>query len=338
MLSVEVSGREMKRREFIGLIGAAATWPLAARAQSPKRYRLGYVSPGAADSPQKPGINDFREALRKFGYLEHQNLEILGRFAEGNPKRLYAFASELVALKVDAILVPSAGVASVFFDYTHDVPIVVWSAGELEGTGMIQSLRRPGGNVTGIQILAPDLMTKRLQLLTQIVPGLRSVGLVKPIDPTGLITNRYIDVTINAARALGIELAQLEVHDAAEFRLVFDSMVRQGIHAGLLIGSPLSGNNRVEIAAAAAEAHIPVMYEGREFVVSGGLIAYGAVRSEFPHLAAGIIDKIFKGNSTAEIPVQQASIFQLTLNLKAARGLNMQIPNTVLALADEVIE
>jgi putative ABC transport system substrate-binding protein len=192
--------------------------------------------------------------------------------------------------------------------------------------------------VTGIQTLAPDLMTKRLQLLKQIVPALTSVGFVKPITPTGVITNRYVEVTTDAARGLGIELVQLEVHAAEEFRAVFDIMAQRGIHAALMIANPLSGNNRVEIAAAAAEFRIPTMYEGRDFVVSGGLIAYGADRRDFARLVAGILDQVFKGIPTAEIPVQQASKFELMLNLKAAKLLNLQMPLAVLALADEVIE
>jgi putative tryptophan/tyrosine transport system substrate-binding protein len=329
----------MRRREFIGVLGGAATWPsLAARTQSQRRFRLGFVSTGAPDQTRPPGLKDFTEALRQLGYVDHQNLEILARFAEGDPRRLREFASELVSFKVDAILLQSAGEASIFHDYTHDIPIVAWSAGDLEGSGLVQSLRRPGGNVTGIQTLAPDLMTKRLQLLNQIVPALTSVGFIKPITPTGLITNRYVDVTTNAAKALGVELVQFEAHVAEEFRSVFDVMARRGIQAALVISNPLSGNNRVEIAAAAAEVRIPTMYEARDFVVSGGLIAYGVVRRDFPRLAAGILDQIFKGNSPAEIPVQQASKFELTLNLKAAGALGLQVPPTVLALADEVIE
>jgi putative ABC transport system substrate-binding protein len=329
----------MRRREFIGVLGGVVIWPsLAAQAQSPRRYRLGFVSTGAADPTRPPGLMDFAEALRQLGYVDHQNLEILPRFAEGDPKRLRDFASELVAFKVDAILVQSAGEASIFRDYIHDIPIVVWSAGDLEGSGMVQSLRKPGGNVTGIQTLAPDLMTKRLQLLKQIVPALTSVGFVKPITPTGLITNRYVDVATDAAQTLGIELIQFEVHVAKEFRSVFGTMAQRGIQAALVISNPLSGNNRVEVAAAAAEVRIPTMYEVRDFVVSGGLIAYGVVRRDFPRLAAGILDQIFKGSSPGEIPVQRASKFELTLNLKTAVALDLQIPPTVLALADEVIE
>src|SRR5437660_6355296 len=330
----------MRRRRFISLIASAATWPsLAALAQSPKKYRLGFVSTGAGGAQTYlTGTKDFTEGLRQIGYVEGQNLGIFARFAEGDPKRFREFARELVALKVNAILVQSAGVASIFHDYTQDVPIVAWSAGDLEGSGMVQSLRRPGGNVTGIQTLAPDLMTKRLQLLKQIVPALTSVGFVKPITPTGLITKRYIDVTINAAQTLGVELIQFEVHAVEEFRSVFETMAGRGIQAALIISNPLSSNNRVEIVAAAAQVRVPTMYEIRDFVFSGGLVAYGAVRRDFPRLAAGILDQIFKGTSPAEIPIQQASKFELTLNLKTAAVLNLQIPPTVLALADEVIE
>jgi putative tryptophan/tyrosine transport system substrate-binding protein len=328
----------MRRREFIGLVGgAAAVWPLAARAQIPKVRRIGYVvtSTAAQETSRREA---FLKAMQDLGYLEGKNIVVEWRFAERNVERLTAFADELVRLKVDAVVVGTAGIAEIFCKATTEIPIVVLSAGSFEGTGLIQSLNKPGGNVTGVQMLSPELMTKRLGMLAQIVSKLQRVGFIEPITPAGSRASPYLEITRAAAKALEIELRHSEVKSVGEFKTAFADLAQAQFQAALVQANPLSTDNTAEVVAAANESRIPTMYELRRFVEVGGLISYGPDREAFPRLVAGILDEILKGTSPALIPIRQATKFDLVINLKTAKSLELEMPPTLLALANDVIE
>jgi putative ABC transport system substrate-binding protein len=328
----------MRRRDVLCVLsGAAVALPLDARAQMPKVRRIGYVvtSTAAQEAPRREA---FLKAMQDLGYLEGRNIAVEWRFAERNVERLATFADELVRLRVDAVVVGTAGIAEIFHKATTEIPIVVLSAGSFEGTGLIQSLNKPGGNVTGVQMLSPELMTKRLGMLAQIVPKLQRVGFVEPITPAGSRASPYLEITGAAAKALGIELRHSEVKSVGEFKTVFAQLAQAQFQAALVQANPLSTDNAAEVAAAANESRIPTMYELRRFVEVGGLISYGPDRETFPLLVAGILDEILKGTSPALIPVRQAIKFDLIINLRTAKSLELEIPPTLLALANDVIE
>jgi putative ABC transport system substrate-binding protein len=328
----------MKRREFVTLLGTGAVaWPLAARAQISKVRRIGYVVTSAAVQ-EAPRREAFLKAMQNLGYLEGRNIVVEWRFAERDVERLAAFADELVRLRVDAVVVGTAGIAEIFHKATTEIPIVVLSAGSFEGTGLVQSLNKPGGNVTGVQMLSPELMTKRLGMLAQIVSKLQRVGFIEPITPAGSRASPYLEITSAAAKALGIELRHSEVKSVGEFRTAFAELAQAQFQAALVQANPLSTDNTAEVVAAANESRMPTMYELRRFVEVGGLISYGPDRDTFPLLVAGILDEILKGTSPALIPIRQATKFDLVINLKTAKSLELEIPTTLLALANDVIE
>ena len=282
----------MRRRELLlgfvaGSVASAASQP--AHGQPAKVPRIAFVGTTTAGSDNR--VQELVAALRERGYVEGGTIHVEALFANRDPERLRLIAEELAHGSVNLIVVSTAGVAATFRKATDRIPIVVWSAGDLEGTGLVQSLRRPGGNVTGIQILSPELMTKRLELLSELVPNLRRIGFVKPITRAGFITSRYLEITDEAARALGIELLPYEVHHWTEFEGAFSNMVKGGLQAALVIGNPLSFDHRVELGRAAAISRLPTMFELRQFVEAGGLISYGADRSRFAQLVAGYVDR-----------------------------------------------
>jgi putative tryptophan/tyrosine transport system substrate-binding protein len=326
----------VKRRDAL-LVLVAATLPSeVAHSQTGRVPRVAFV--GTTTAAAEYRIPQLAAALRQHGYIDGQNIRMDWRFAENDHTRLRTIAEELARSSPDVMIVTTAGVATIFRKATDRLPIVVWSAGDLEGTGLVESLKRPGGNITGVQILSPDLMTKRLELLRALVPSLTRVGFVKPITPAGFITDRYLEVTEDAARALGIELHSFEAHSASDFDSVFLLMVSKGVQAALVISNPLSFDHRSELARAAAVARLPTMLENREFVAAGGLISYGAVRHDFARLVAGYVHQIINGASPADLPIQQATNFEIVINLKTAAALGLSIPPTLIARADEVIE
>jgi putative ABC transport system substrate-binding protein len=331
----------MRRREFIGLVGGAATsWPLVARAQQPHRMRkIGILTGQAAnDSDGLARFAAFTSALQDFGWTEGKNISFEVRRAIGDPGQFPAMATELAELKVDVIVAGSAGLASIAHQVTSTVPIVTTVAGELEGTGLIASLRRPAGNVTGMQILSPELMSKRVELLKQLVPALTRLGIFEPITPAAITTPRYFEVLIDAARRLQIQIHRVPVHGPEEFASAFSTMVQQGDQAALVLSNPLSFANRSELIRAASESQLPTIYEARPFATSGGLISYGPDFMQLARDAADYVNEILKGVAVGEIPVRQPTRFQLVINLKTARALGLTVPESFLLRADEVIE
>jgi putative ABC transport system substrate-binding protein len=330
--------RHTRRREFITLLGGAvAAWPLAARAQEGERIRqVGLLWGQAADDPEYRRRLS-AEGLREFGWIEGKNLTFAPKHAVGSPDRFSAMAVDLVRMNPDVIVTQSAGLASLAQQATRTIPIVAAVAGDLEGTGLVASLRRPGGNVTGTQVLNPELMSKRVDLLKRLVPNLTRLGILLPITPAGIITPSYMERIAEAARALQVQLHPLEVHSAAGFAPAIADMARD-CPAAIVISNPLARSNAKVIADSAAQDGLPIMYELRLYTLAGGLLSYGADDVALHRQAATYVDKLLRGANPGDLPVQQPIKFEFVINLKAAQTLGLEIPPTILALADEVIE
>jgi putative tryptophan/tyrosine transport system substrate-binding protein len=329
----------LRRRAFIaGLGGLALARPYSAVAQS-KVQKVGIFAPQSSDDAEwMLRLNAFKKGLRELGWEEGKNFAFDMRNVTSKSDQFSAAAADLVAAQVDVIVTVSAGLAEVLSKVTRTIPIVTMSAGDLEGSGLVASLRQPGGNVTGIQLLSPELMSKRMDLMRQMVPSLSRLGFIEPITPSGIITARYIEVTLEAARALQIEVSRVEIRKMDDLAAAFASIAERGCQAAILVSNPLSNILRNDIVKAAAQAKMPTHYENRRFVDAGGLIAYGPDLVSLAADASKYVDKILKGASPAELPIQQPTKFELTLNLKAADALGIKVPPTLLAQADDVIE
>jgi putative tryptophan/tyrosine transport system substrate-binding protein len=313
----------MRRREFIALLGGTAIgWPLSVVAQSPDRKRKIGVLWGfaATDLEWSQRFGAFSQALQALGWAEGRNLAFEIRHAVGKPDELPALlpalAADLVAAKVDVIVVNSAGLADLAHRVTTTIPIVVASASDLEGAGLVTSLARPGGNVTGLQILSPTLMSKRVELLKELNPELTRMAIILPITPVAIITPRYIEVIERAGNALGIQASRIEIRSAEEFAPSFAATARAGDQAAIVIANPLSVGNRKVVAASAAASKLPTTYEFRSFVIDGGLVSYGPPILPFYRDVASYVDKILRGAEPGDLPVQQPTKFELIFNLK----------------------
>jgi putative ABC transport system substrate-binding protein len=271
------------------------------------------------------------------GWIEGKNVTFVPKYAVGSPDRFLAMAADLVRMNSDVIVTTSAGLTSLARQATSTIPIVAASAGVLEGTGLIASLRRPGGSVTGIQMLAPDSMSKRVDLLKRLVPNLTRLGIVVPITPAAIVTPSYIERIDEAARALQVQVHPSEVHGAEGFAPAVAAMARE-CQAAIVIANPLAASNAKVIADSAAQNRLPVMYELRFYTLAGGLMSYGADNVVLHRQAATYVDKLLRGANPGDLPVQQPTKFEFVINLKAAKTLGLEIPPTILALADEVIE
>jgi len=330
----------VERRAFLGILtsGLLAA-PLAAEAQQAgKVVRIGYLTNSTAGNLHAPEA--FLQALRDLGWVEGRNVTIEYRDAEGKPERFPALAAELVALKVD-VIVTAGGTraAQVAKQATRTIPIVFQAAADPVTSGLVTSLARPGGNVTGSSNLTPELVGKFLELLTQAVPGVRLVALVIEPGATSERTDQDIlraaDV---AARALGVRLQVIAVRGPADFAKAFSDMTRA--HAGgvAMLGSSLINNERRRLVDLAAKHRLPAVYTWRWFVDDGGLMAYGPNVADLYRRAASYVDKILKGAKPADLPVEQPAKFDLVINLKTAKALGLTIPPSLLARADQVIE
>jgi putative tryptophan/tyrosine transport system substrate-binding protein len=324
----------MNRRELLILGGGAVGWPFAAYAQQkrvPVIGLLGIPSPG----PAAANVIAFRRGLSEAGYVEGQNVMIEYRWAEGRYDRLPALAADLVARKVDVISAFGSPSARIAKSSTSTIPIVFGSADPV-GEGLVASLARPGGNITGFSIMAPDLEPKRLELLSELVPQAGVIALLA--DPSNPNIGRMIRDVQEAAREKGVQLQILNASSESEIDTAFASLVRD--HAGALVvgADPFFGSWREQLVALASRHAVPAIYFWREFVVAGGLISYGPSLTDTWRQAGIYAGRILKGEKPADLPVQQPTTFELVVNLKTAKALGLTVPPSILARADEVIE
>jgi putative ABC transport system substrate-binding protein len=327
---------QLKRREFITLLGgAAAAWPLAARAQhGGKLTTIGLLGSGTAAS-QSQWTAAFVQRMRELGWTEGRNLRLEYRWAEGLTERLPELADELVRLKVDVIVTHNTPPPLAARRATSVIPIVFATAGDPVGTGIVASLARPGGNVTGLSSQSPDAAGKRLELLRQLVPGLRRLAVLT--DVANPFTEREKGEVQRAARTLGLELAAVEIRRAEDIDSAFQGL-QMHVQALYVPAVPLFFANRARINSLALAARLPTMHLVREYVEAGGLMSYGPNWPDMWRHAADLVDKILRGAKPADIPVQQPTKFDLVVNMTTAKALGLNIPDKLLALADEVIE
>ena len=330
----------MERRRFIEVIaGGLVAAPLAAEAQQAvKIARIGFLTPNMAASP--PHVREaFLQGLRDLGYVEGRNVVIEYRDAEGKSERFPALAAELVALKVDVIVAPGTPAALAAKQATRTLPIVFPIAGDPVTSGLVTSLARPGGNVTGLSILDPDLVGKCLEQLKQAVPGVSGVAVLW--QPGGLGERTDKDMLKGAevaARALGVRLQFVEARGPADFDRAFSEMTRARAGALTVLPSTMFLHERRRLVDLAARNRLPAVYPWREAVDAGGLMAYGANIADLFRRAATYVDKILKGAKPADLPVEQPTKFELVINMKTAKALGLTIPQSVLGRADQVIE
>jgi putative ABC transport system substrate-binding protein len=333
----------MKRRTFITLIGgAAAVWPIAARAQRlGKTPRIGIQMPGLAPgfSSSLTTLDAFQQGLRERGRTEGLNIAIEYRYGEWRLSRLADLASELVALKVDVIVAFSTLAARAAQQATSTIPIVAAAMGDPEADGLIASLARPGGNITGTTFLGPELVPKRLQLLREIIPGLSRVAALWHPRAYGERTMEgVLKETEVAAATLGLQLELVPVFVSSDFDSAFSVMARQRADALIVLPSPMLYTEHKRIVALAASSRLPAMYQAREFVEAGGLMSYGANVPALFRRAATYVDKVLMGEKPADLPVEQPTKFELIINLKTAKALELEVPLLLQQFADEVIE
>ena len=326
----------MRRRRFITLLGgAAAAWPLAARAQQPGKLPtigfLGATTPSAGSQ----WVAAFVQRLRELGWIEGRTVAIEYRWAEGRTERSAEIAAEFVRLKVDVIVTSGTAPVIAVKQATSIIPIVFAAAGDPVGTGLVASLARPGGNITGLSIQAADLAGKRLELLREIVPGLRRLAVLANVgNPAAVLEMGEVQA---AARTLGLEVVTLEIRRAEDIAPAFETLKGRA-DALYVCADALVNTNRIRINTLALGARLPTMHRSREYVEAGGLMSYGPNFPDLFRRAADYVDKILRGAKPGDIPVEQPTKFDLVINLITAKALGVTIPPTLLARADEVIE
>jgi putative tryptophan/tyrosine transport system substrate-binding protein len=322
----------MRRRELILLLGGAMTTAPAVQAQQKAMPVVGILSAG---SPNAPLSAAFRQGLSESGYVEEQNLAIEYRWADGHYDRLPRLAGDLVGRKVDVIVASGTTAVLAAKNATSTIPIV-FSTGDPVGRGLVASLARPGGNLTGVAVMATELMPKRLELLSELVPRAGVIALL--VNPSSASAEHQMRDVQEAARVKGLQLAILKADTESEIEVAFATLVQ--LHAGALaVGpDPLFDNRREQLVAMAGRYVVPAIYEFREWVEVGGLISYGPSRTGTSHQVGTYVGKILKGAKPADLPVEQPTTFELVVNLKTAKALGLTVPPSILARADEVIE
>ena len=324
----------MHRRTFVSVIAAGfAIAPLRAKAQQASVRRIGVLSP-FTPADAAPWHEAFRQRLRELGWIEGKNISIEYRYAEG-PADLPALAAELVRLKVDVIVTSATGTLPAK-EATRTIPIVMASNADPVVMGMVGSLARPGGNVTGLSQISSELAGKRLELLKQIVPNLSRVAVMW--NPGGRGSTVNWQEMQPPARGLGLQLYSLETRNPSDFDRAFADASRAHVGALAIMPNPLFAGNLRRIADLAIKSRLPAIFNLREFVDSGGLVAYGPNRTDEFRRAAAYVDKILKGAKPADLPVEQPTKFELVINLKTAKALGVTIPQSLLLRADEVIQ
>ena len=326
----------MRRRSFITLFGGGAvSWPLAARAQQPAKLpTIGFLGP-STPLAMSQWVAAFAQRLRELGWIDGRTVAIEYRWAEGRSERLAEIAAEFVRLKVDVIITYATPPVIAARQATAVIPIVSAVMGDPVGTGLVASLARPGGNVTGFSVLTPDLAGKRLELLREVVPGLRSLACLANVSNP--ITVLEIGEVQAAARTLDLDLVTLEIRRPEDIVPALET-VKGHAQALYVAGDPLVLTHRVRINTLALVARLPAIYNQRDYVEAGGLMCYGVNWSDLFRRTADYSDKILRGAKPANMPVEQPTKFDLVINLTTARALGIAVPPTLLARADEAIE
>jgi len=325
----------MKRRQFITLLGgAAAAWPLAARAQQAAKVpTIGFLG-ASTPSGQSKSVTAFVQRLRELGWMEGRTVTIEYRWGEGRNERFAEIAAEFVRLKVD-VIVTSGVAALVVKQATSVIPIVFAVAADPLGTGLVASLARPGGNVTGLSTQFADTGSKRLEILREAAPGLRRLAIIGNVGyPASVLEMSEVQA---AARTFGLEVATLEIRRAEDIAPAFEAL-KDRVEALYVCGDALTATNRNRIFTFALAARLPTIIGSRELLESGGLISYGPNFVDLYRRSADYVDKILRGAKPADIPVEQPTKFDLVINLVTARALGLTVPSALLARADEVIE
>jgi putative tryptophan/tyrosine transport system substrate-binding protein len=326
----------MRRREFITLVGgAAAAWPLVAWAQQAgKLPTIGFLRANIQSGTDHL-IADFVQRLGELGWIEGRNVAIEYRWSEGRRERLPEIVAEFVRLKVDVMVLEGTAATLAAKQATSVIPIVFPVSGDPLGTGLVASLARPGGNITGLSIQQTDLNGKRLELMREVLPGLRRLAIMANVEaPIAVLDMREVQA---AAQTLGFEVATLEIRRAEDIPPGFERLNGRA-DALYVCGDPLLDTNRVRINMLALAARLPTMHGVREYVEAGGLMSYGPSFRSLFRRTADFVDKILRGTKPADIPVEQPTKFEWVINLKTAKALGLDLPTDLLARADEVIE
>jgi putative ABC transport system substrate-binding protein len=325
----------VKRREFITLLGGAVTWPIAARAQqSGKLPTIGFLG-STTPLVESQRIAAFVQRLHQLGWIENRNVTIEYRWAEGRTERFAEIAAEFTRLKVDLIVASTTPAVIAAKQATSVIPIVFPVAGDPVGSGLVASLARPGGNVTGLSVLSTDLAAKRLELLREVVPGLRRLAIMANVgNPAPVLEMREVEAV---ARMIGLEAATFEIKRAEDIGPAFEAL-KGRMDALYVAADSLVNTNRVRINTLALGGRLPTMHGLREYVEAGGLMCYGPNVPDLNRRAADFVDKILRGAKPADLPVEQPTKFDLVINLTTAKALGFEVPPSLIARADEVIE
>jgi putative ABC transport system substrate-binding protein len=326
----------MRRREFITLLaGAAAAWPLAVRAQQAGKVQIIGFLGSLSQSAQSTWTAAFVQRLREHGWIEDRTVAIDYRWAEGRGERFAEIAAEFVRLKVDVIVTAGTDAVIAVKRATSVIPIVFGTAGDPVANGLVESLARPGGNVTGLSNQSADIAGKRLDILREVVPGLRRLAVMANITSSiGRLEMREVQA---AARTLGLEVTTLEIRRAEDIAPAIQAL-NGGADALYVVTEPLVNTNRVQINTLALGARLPTLHGQKPYVEAGGLMSYGSNIPDLFRRAADYVDKILRGAKPADLPIEQPTQFDLVINLRTARALGLTLPGTLLARADEIIE
>ncbi len=323
----------MNRREFITLLGGAAAWPLVARAQQPKVWRIGVLAPVP---PTPVMLSAFRDGMRGRGYVEGQNLSIDVRWPQGSFDQDPSVVTELVNSNVDVIVAWATPATIAARRATSTIPIVMATVGDPVGSGFIASLARPGGNITGLTNISVDLSAKLMELFAELVPGMKRVGVVQNSNNPG--TAMLLRETENAVRKLNMQVQVVNAHTSDEFDRAFAQLSAESVGGVVVIPDATVIEHGRRIAELAQSARLPTAFQRRENVDAGGLLSYGPDLNNQLRQAAFYVDRILKGEKPAELPVMQPTKVELVINLKTAKALGLTVPLIMQMTADEVIE
>ena len=328
----------MNRRAFLGMLVGAAAWPLAARAQQPERMRrIGVLMPSAsADSEYQARMAAFVQELQKLGWTDGRNARIDSRWGDGDAGLTRKYAAELVALGPDVVMAISSPAVASLLQVTRTIPIVFAAVADPVGGGYVESLAQPGGNVTGFTAFEYAIAAKWLELLKEIAPSVTRAAVLRDSAIAG--GPGQFGAIQSVAPSLGLELSPIDVRDAAEIERGVAAFARRSNGGLIITGSLLAGVHRERIITLAARHKLPAIYYERFFVTGGGLMSYGSNFLDQCRRAAGYVDRILRGEKPADLPVQAPTKYELVINLKTAKALGIEVPPTLLARADEVIE